>query len=49
MAFRVINECLRRNSWGDRIYNKVDIVKKELDDFIDTLNNEQFEKLDEIF
>ena len=45
MAFIVINECLREISWGDTIYNKADMSKKELDDFIDNLNNEQFEKL----
>jgi hypothetical protein len=49
MAFIVINECLREISWGDTIYNKADMSKKELDDFIDNLNNEQFEKLMKFF
>jgi hypothetical protein len=49
MAFTVINDCLREISWDDKTYNKTDISNKELDDFIDNLNNEQFEKLMKFF
>ena len=49
MAFIVINDCLREISWGDKTYNKLDISDKELTDFIDNLNNEQFEKLMKFF
>ena len=49
MAFTVINDCLREISWDDKTYNKADISNKELDDFIDNLNNEQFEKLMKFF
>ena len=49
MAFAVINDCLREISWDDKIYNKADISNKELDDFIDNLSNEQFEKLMKFF
>jgi len=49
IAFTVINECLKEISWGDKTYNKTDISKKELDDFIDSLNTEQFEKVMHFF
>ena len=49
MAFAVINDCLREISWDDKTYNKTDITNKELNDFIDNLSNEQFEKLMKFF
>jgi hypothetical protein len=49
MAFTVIHDCLREISWDDKTYNKADISDKELTDFIDNLNNEQFEKLMKFF
>ena len=49
MAFVVINDCLKDISWGETTYNKTDISKKELDDFIDSLNTEQFEKVMKFF
>ncbi len=45
MAFTIINDCIREIKQGDTSYNKSDMSKKELTDFIDNLNNEQFEKV----
>ena len=49
MAFTIIKDCLETISWGDKIYQKVDINDKELTDFIDSLNNEQFENVMKFF
>ena len=49
MAFTIIKDCLETISWGDKIYQKVDISDKELNDFIDNLNNEQFENVMKFF
>ena len=34
----VINSCIREITWGDKVYNKVDMTKKEISDFVDSLN-----------
>jgi len=49
IAFTIIKDCLETISWGDKIYQKVDINDKELTDFIDSLNNEQFENVMNFF
>ena len=49
MAFTVIKECIKEISWGDKVYNKTDISDKELSDFVDNLNGEQFEKVMKFF
>ena len=49
MAFTIIKDCLETISWGDKIYQKVDINDKELTDFIDSLNSEQFENVMKFF
>ena len=49
IAFTIIKDCLETISWGDKIYQKVDINDKELTDFIDSLNNEQFENVMKFF
>ena len=45
----LIKECIKEISWGDKVYNKTDISDKELSDFVDNLNGEQFEKVMKFF
>ena len=49
MAFGIVNSCIREVTWGDKVYNKADMTKKEISDFVDSLNTEQFEKLMHFF
>tara|TARA_R110002074_G_scaffold305517_1_gene476687 strand:+ start:132 stop:836 length:705 start_codon:yes stop_codon:yes gene_type:complete len=49
MAFIIINDCLKTISWEDTTYNKADISDKELTDFIDNLNTEQFQNVMKFF
>ena len=49
MAFTIVKDCLETISWDDTIYNKADISDKELTDFIDNLNTEQFQNVMNFF
>ena len=45
MTFTVINDCIKEIHHGDEIHNRKDMTEKELSEFIDSLNTEQFEKV----
>ena len=45
MTFIVINDCIKEIHHGDEIHNKKDMSKKELSEFIDSLNGDQFKKV----
>jgi len=47
--FKLINKCILEVHDGDTIHNKNDITKKELNEFIDSFNTNQLEKLMEFF
>jgi len=47
--FDMVNECVKEIRYGDEIYNKIDISKKELDEFMDSLSTEQFKKISDFF
>ena len=47
--FNLISKCVGEIHEGETIYNKIDMNDKELDDFIDTLNTNQFEGIMEFF
>ena len=49
MIFKTLEKCISEIHFGEDIYNKVDISEKELKDFIDSLNTEQFEKIIQFF
>ena len=49
MIFKTLEKCISEIHFGEDIYNKVDISEKELKDFIDSLNTEQFEKVIQFF
>ena len=48
-AFSVITSCISEIHYGDDIYNKNDISEKDIEEFIDSLTGEQFEKVTGFF
>jgi len=48
-VFFIIKSCIHTIHFGEDIYSIVDISKKELDEFIDSLTKEMFEKLQNFF
>ena len=48
-AFSVISSCISEIHYGDDIYNKNDISEKDVEEFIDSLTGEQFEKVTGFF
>ena len=47
--FTLIKRCINEIHDGKTIHNRIDISEKELDDFIDNLTTETFEKLGNFF
>jgi hypothetical protein len=48
-VFFIIKSCIHTIHFGEDIYSIIDISKKELDEFVDSLTQEMFEKLQEFF
>ena len=48
-TFSLISKCVHEIHDGDNIHNRVDMTDKELDDFVDTMDTQQFEKIMEFF
>ena len=48
-VFSMIRRCVHEIHDGEKVYNKVDISDKELEEFIDSLTGEQFEELGGFF
>ena len=44
-VFDIMNTCIERVEWGEKTYQRVDMTKKELDDFIDSMNNEMLDNV----
>ena len=42
-SFKLLNKCVNSIHSGDDVYNRVDMTDKEVDDFIEQMNNKQFE------
>ena len=49
IVFKLLANCVTSIRSGDEVYQKTDMSKKELDDFIDSFSNEQFEKVTNFF
>ena len=47
--FKLIIECIEYISDGDDIFKAKDHTKKELNEFLDSLNTQQFNKIREFF
>ena len=48
-VFPMIMRCVHEIREGETIYNKVDMSEKDLEEFIDSLTGEQFEKIGQFF
>ena len=49
IVFKLLTNCVTSIRSGDEVHQKTDMSKKELDDFIDSFSNEQFEKVTNFF
>jgi len=49
MIFDMIKRCVSEIHDGDSIHNRVDMTDKELDDFIDSMSQDQFAKVSAFF
>ena len=47
--FKLLHKCIVKIVYGDTEYNRVDISEKDIGEFIDQLNTEQFEELINFF
>ena len=47
--FSMIKRCIHEVHDGDTVYNKVDISEKELDEFIDSMSTDSFDKVSNFF
>ena len=48
-VFKTIKKCVREIHTEDKVMRQGDFTDKELDDFMDSFNSEQFERLMEFF
>lgn len=48
-VFPMILRCVHEIHDGEKVYNRVDMSEKDLEEFIDSLTGEQFEKVGEFF
>ena len=48
-AFSVINACVDSIHYGDDVYQRADLKDEEVEEFIDSLTGDQFEKITEFF
>ena len=49
IMFDVVRDCVKEIHFGENSYNKVDMSKKDLDEFIDSLDAEQFSRVMNFF
>tara|TARA_Y100000004_G_scaffold129999_1_gene146635 strand:- start:1234 stop:1938 length:705 start_codon:yes stop_codon:yes gene_type:complete len=49
IMFDVVRDCVKEIHFGEESYNKVDMSKKDLDEFIDSLDAEQFSRVMDFF
>ena len=49
MVFSVLSNCIHEIHHGEKIYNRVDISDEELNEFIDSMSNEQLQMVIEFF
>ena len=47
--FKLMNRCIHEIHYGDDVYNRVDISDKDIEEIIDQLTGEQFEKITQFF
>ena len=47
--FEMIKRCVHEVHDGETVYNKIDMSESELDEFIDSMSTENFEKITNFF
>ena len=47
--FDVVKACIRQIYDSENVYEKTDMEKSELDEFVESMSHEQFEKVQEFF
>ena len=48
-VFFILNKCVTEIHWGDKIYNRIDITEKEMNEFIESMSNAQLQKVMDFF
>ena len=48
-VFEVLTQCVHEIHFGEQIFHRIDITEKDINEFIDQLTGEQFEKVGEFF
>jgi len=48
-VFKLLTRCIDKIIYGDQEYNRVDMTDKEIEEFIDQLNTDQFNSIVEFF
>ena len=48
-VFHILGKCIQEIHFGDEVYQRNDMTVKDVDEFIDQLTSEQFERLVEFF
>jgi hypothetical protein len=48
-TFSIMEKCVDSIMYGDKTFNKIDMTDKELTDFIDSMTNEQIERVVDFF
>ena len=47
--FQMINHCVDEIHFDDKIYKRVDMTQKDVEEFIDQMNTDQFQKVTQFF
>ena len=47
--FKILNKCIKELHHGETIHNRADMSEKELDDFFESMNQDQFSQVNEFF
>ena len=47
--FQILYKCIEQIEYGDDVYHRIDITDKDIEEFIDQLTTEQFDKLTNFF
>ena len=47
--FNILYKCIDQIHYGDDVYHRIDISDKDIEEFVDQLTTEQFDKLTNFF
>ena len=48
-VFKLLKKCIDEIHYSEDVYNRIDITSEELDEFVDNLSTEAFEKIGNFF